>query len=107
MSHLLQRSRAYRSSILMMGFIVIVTVLVSLAPPYVIKWIIDEISSPTRSDGDSASLIWLAVMLAGLYILQALLQMIEGYTAIRIGGRFLGEIRRDMFHALMKQSMRF
>ncbi len=106
-SHLLQRSRAYRSSIMMMGIIVIVTVLVSLAPPYVIKWIIDEISSPTRSDGDSASLIGLAVMLAGLYILQALLQMIEGYTAIRIGGRFLGEIRRDMFHALMKQSMRF
>ncbi|MEJ9221502.1 ABC transporter ATP-binding protein [Paenibacillus glucanolyticus] len=106
-SHLLQRSRAYSASMIVMGIIVILTVLVSLAPPYIIKWIIDGISAPVGTGGVSSHLLWMSGLLAGIYILQALLQMIEGYTAISIGGRFLGELRRDMFHALMKQSMRF
>lgn len=103
-SQLLSRSRKYRRPMLGMGAILLATVLLGLVPPYLTKFIIDEIAAPA---GQFSSLIWLAGGLAGSYLALTLFQMLKGFIAISVGGRFLGEIRRDMFHSLMNQSMRF
>lgn len=94
----------YRRPMLVSALLLALSVLVEVIPPYLIKMIVDEVAKPS---GSASALFALASGLALVQVLSAGMQVIRSYLGVRIGGKLVGEIRRDMFGALMKLSMRF
>jgi len=94
----------YRRPMLAGALLLAVSVLIEALPPYLIKMIVDEV---TKSSGSTAVLFALASSLALVQVISAVMQVIRSYLGVRIGGKLIGEIRRDMFGALMKLSLQF
>ncbi|MGO4546092.1 ABC transporter ATP-binding protein [Paenibacillus sp. 2TAB23] len=94
----------YRSPMLVSALLLVLSVFIEVIPPYLIKMIVDEVAKPS---GSLNVLFALASGLALVQVLSAAMQVIRSYLGVRIGGKLVGAIRRDMFGALMKLSMRF
>lgn len=94
----------YRRLMLCTAALLILSVLFEMVPPYITKLIIDEIAAPT---GQAGNLLWMISGLAFAQLFGTAVLMARGYLSIRIGGKLVGDIRRDMFNALMDQSIRF
>lgn len=94
----------YRRPMLVSALLLVISVFIEVIPPYLIKMIVDEVA---KSTGSMAVLFALASGLALVQVLSAGMQVIRSYLGVRIGGKLIGAIRRDMFGALMKLSMRF
>ncbi|GAB6988083.1 ABC transporter ATP-binding protein [Paenibacillus pini] len=104
LQHMSRYFKPYRHLMLYMAGLLILSVLFDMVPPYMTKMIIDDIATPA---GNHKVLLWLISGLAVAQIVATGLQMSRGYLGIRMGGKLTGDIRRDMFHALMDQSIRF
>ncbi|WP_246096121.1 ABC transporter ATP-binding protein [Paenibacillus sinopodophylli] len=94
----------YRSPMLVCALLLVLSVFIEVIPPYLIKMIVDEVAKPS---GSLNVLFALASGLALVQVLSAAMQVIRSYLGVRIGGKLIGAIRRDMFGALLKLSMRF
>lgn len=94
----------YRRPMLVSALLLAISVFIEVIPPYLIKMIVDEV---TNSSGSTAVLFGLASSLALVQVISAGMQVIRSYLGVRIGGNLIGAVRRDMFGALMKLSMRF
>ncbi|WP_419874688.1 ABC transporter ATP-binding protein [Candidatus Pristimantibacillus sp. PTI5] len=105
---MLRRLAAYctphRGPMLVCALLLVLSVFIEVIPPYLIKMIVDEVAKPS---GSMNTLFALASGLALVQVLSAGMQVIRSYLGVRIGGKLVGAIRRDMFGALMKLSMRF
>ncbi|MWC30414.1 ABC transporter ATP-binding protein [Paenibacillus sp. MMS18-CY102] len=97
--------RPYRKPMMYSGALVLIAISIELVPAYLIKLIIDAVTSP--DEGSRSAIVWLTVGLAVAHVLSSGIQVINNYLGVRIGGQLMGDIRRDMFGALMKLSMRF
>ncbi|CAM2978303.1 ABC transporter ATP-binding protein [Paenibacillus sediminis] len=104
LTRVLRYCRPYQNQMLVMLGILIVSVFVDLAPPYMTSLIIDEVSS---SQGKAEILLWMIVTLALIQVASTGMQILRGFLGIRIGSKLIGDIRKDMFHSLMELSMRF
>ncbi|WP_238404199.1 ABC transporter ATP-binding protein [Paenibacillus paridis] len=94
----------YRSPMLVSALLLVLSVFIEVIPPYLIKMIVDEVAKPS---GSLNMLFALASGLALVQVLSAAMHVVRSYLGVRIGGKLVGAIRRDMFGALMKLSMRF
>lgn len=96
--------KPYKKMLMASAGLLLVSVATGLIPPYISKLLIDEISSPS---GNFQVLIWIIGTLAAVQIVDTGMQVLRSFIGIRMGSHLIGDIRRDMFHALMRLSMRF
>ncbi|WP_167747063.1 ABC transporter ATP-binding protein [Cohnella luojiensis] len=102
-SRLAHYALPYRNQILLSAGVLLLTVALEMAPPYLFKEIIDGGVLPS-SNSKFAGLIGL---LLTVYILQALLAVVRTSISIRIGSQVMSHIRKDMFDKLISLSVRF
>ena len=86
------------SSALLLGSIAL-----ELIPTYLMKLLIDNFTS-----GGSAKVLLTLIAAMGFFHLAGTgLQMARSFIGLRFGGRLMGDIRQDMFAALMRLSMSY
>ncbi|SFI88874.1 ATP-binding cassette, subfamily B [Paenibacillus sp. UNC496MF] len=104
LKRILAYSTPYRKALLGSAILLIASVMLELFPPFLTKLLIDNIVSP------GASFAVLGAAAAGLgliYVVSAGMQMARNYLGTVIGGKLIGDIRRDMFRSLMRLSLRY
>lgn len=85
------------------GLLALAAVL-ELAPPYLTKLIVDDVLATKRL---GPALFWMVAGLAGTRLMLTLMQTLRGYLGVWIGGRLMGDIRRDIYKSLMDLSLGF
>ncbi|MDF2671409.1 MAG: transporter [Paenibacillus sp.] len=101
---LLRYAKPYKLQMVGAALLMIVATLMELVPPYLTKVIVDDVLQP-KSVGEM--LLWLVIGLAGTRVMLTLMQTLRGYIGVWVGGKLMGDIRRDTYHSLMNLSLSF
>lgn len=97
-------TKRFRGLLLVSTSMLIVATVVSLVPPYLTKVILDKVLTP-RHPGNLLLILVLGLLLAT--VLQMILQAIRGYLGVWLGSRIMGQIRKDVYDALMRLSLSY
>jgi ATP-binding cassette subfamily B protein len=93
---------AWRPSLLILSCILVTSVL-GLVPPYLVKRIIDHaIPSGSRSE-----LNWLVAAMIAAPLLSGLIGVWQNYLITVMGQGVMFDLRRNMYNRLLRQSLRF
>jgi len=124
---LLRYGSPYKWQMIVAGFFLILATLVQLVPPYLTKLIVDNVLSAKTANAGSQSgaiaaakafshptlaalgttLLWLVLALLFASFLGMVLQTLRGYLAVWFGSRIMGDIRHDVYQALMGLSLSY
>jgi ATP-binding cassette subfamily B protein len=104
MSRLIGYVKPYRGLLLWTIVLLVLATVVSLVPPYLTKLIVDKVLTPHRFGSD---LLLFVISLLVANVLQMLLQAARGYLGVWLGSRMMGDIRRDVYNALMRLSLSY
>lgn len=104
MKRIIAYAKPYRRQMAAAGVALIAATLVDLAPPYNIKLIVNTVLKPSSFAG---ALVWLVLSLFAASLVRMVLQTVRGYLAVGIGSKMMGDIRRDVYRSLMRQSMAY
>ncbi|MFC7366184.1 MULTISPECIES: ABC transporter ATP-binding protein [Bhargavaea] len=77
--------------------------LLELAFPVAVQWFIDELL-PT---GDWGRIVWVSLLLLGVYLLSTFLQFIVSYLGHKLGVNIETDMRQQLFNHVQRQSFRF
>ncbi|SEJ75120.1 ATP-binding cassette, subfamily B [Bhargavaea ginsengi] len=77
--------------------------LLELAFPVAVQWFIDELL-PT---GDWGRIVWVSLLLLGVYLLSTFLQFIVAYLGHKLGINIETDMRQQLFNHVQRQSFRF
>lgn len=77
--------------------------LLELAFPVAVQWFIDELL-PT---GDWGRIVWVSLLLLGVYLLSTVLQFIVSYLGHKLGINIETDMRQELFNHVQRQSFRF
>ncbi|MCW1927746.1 ABC transporter ATP-binding protein [Bhargavaea beijingensis] len=77
--------------------------LLELAFPVAVQWFIDELL-PT---GDWGRIVWVSLLLLGIYLLSTFLQFIVSYLGHKLGVNIETDMRQQLFDHVQRQSFRF
>ncbi|EMR07077.1 Putative multidrug export ATP-binding/permease protein [Bhargavaea cecembensis DSE10] len=77
--------------------------LLELAFPVAVQWFIDELL-PT---GDWGRIVWISLLLLGVYLLSTFLQFIVSYLGHKLGVNIETDMRQQLFDHVQRQSFRF
>lgn len=84
--------------------LMIASTLMELVPPFLTKVIVDDVLQP-KNVGNV--LLWFVLGLLGSRILLSAMQTLRGYVGVWVGGKLMGDIRKDIYSALMRLSLGF
>ncbi|MEK5060183.1 ABC transporter [Paenibacillus sp. FSL H7-0326] len=101
---MLRYAKPYKGRMIVAGILLVLTTLVELIPPYLTKIMIDDVLKP---DSLSASLLWLVIGLGATMLVTSVMQTVRGLLGVWVGSKLMGDIRKDIYHALMKLSLSF
>ncbi|KZE37054.1 multidrug ABC transporter ATP-binding protein [Bhargavaea cecembensis] len=77
--------------------------LLKLAFPVAVQWFIDELL-PT---GDWGRIVWISLLLLGVYLLSTFLQFVVSYLGHKLGVNIETDMRQQLFDHVQRQSFRF
>ena len=101
---MLRYAKPYRLRMAVAAILLILTTALELIPPYLTKVMIDDVLQPS---GSADLLLPLIVGLGATMLMMALMQAVRGYIGAWVGSKLMGDIRRDIYDALMKLSLAF
>lgn len=101
---LIRYAKPFRNLMILSILLLLAVTGISLVPPYLTKVIVDKVITP-HNFGSMLLILVLSLLLANL--LQAVLQAVRGYLGVWLGSRMMGNIRRDIYDALMKLSLSY
>ncbi|MCG7406150.1 ABC transporter ATP-binding protein/permease [Paenibacillus sp. ACRRX] len=104
LSRMLGYAKTYKKQMTVAASLLVVTTLIELIPPYITKIMVDDVLQPMNLGG---ALLWLVIALASTELVLALGQIVRGFIGVRIGAKLMGEIRTDIYNALMGMSLAF
>ncbi|SDS67056.1 ATP-binding cassette, subfamily B [Paenibacillaceae bacterium GAS479] len=104
MLRMLSYTKPYRKQMVVAAIMLIFTTLIELIPPFLTKKLVDDVLTP--KDLGSA-LLWIVIGLAVTSVVLTLMQTVRGLIGVWIGSKLMGDLRRDVYHSLMKLSLSF
>jgi ATP-binding cassette subfamily B protein len=93
LSRLIRYLGDYKTHLVGIVFLTVLSSLLSLAGPYLIGIAIDKIILT----GDIGGLVRISLLLAGIYIFSALVSMASGWVMAIISQRSLKKLRKELF----------
>jgi len=102
-SRLIRYLGDYKSHLLIIAILTVISSLLALAGPYLIGVAIDE----TILAGDRARLVRISLLLAGTYLFSALISMASGWVMAIISQRSLKKLRKELFEHIQTLSLSF
>lgn len=103
-SRLLSYAKPYKMRMITAALMMMAATLMELIPPYLTKVIVDDVLQPKHI---GHALLWLVIALAATRVVLSLMQTLRGYIGVWIGGKLMGDIRKDTYQALMRLSLSF
>ena len=101
---MLRYAKPYRLRMAIAAVLLILTTVLELIPPYLTKVMIDDV---LQSGGREALLLTVVAGLGATMLMMAIMQAVRGYIGAWVGSKLMGDIRRDIYHSLMKLSLAF
>ncbi|HZG75174.1 MAG TPA: ABC transporter ATP-binding protein, partial [Paenibacillus sp.] len=78
--------------------------LVELVPPYLTKVIIDDV---LRANSPGTTLLLVISALGLTMLLMSAMQTVRGFIGVWVGSKLMGDLRKDVYGALMRLSLAF
>ena len=103
LSRLIRYLGDYKTHLVGIVFLTVLSSLLSLAGPYLIGIAIDKIILT----GDIGGLVRISLLLAGIYIFSALVSMASGWVMAIISQRSLKKLRKELFEHIQTLSLNF
>jgi ATP-binding cassette subfamily B protein len=103
-TRLLSYAKPYRVQMTTAALLMIVATLTELVPPYLTKVIVDDVLQPKNF---GYTLFWFILGMAGTRVMLSAMQTLRGYVGVWVGGKLMGDIRKDIYSSLMRLSLGF
>ncbi|MCZ8512197.1 ABC transporter ATP-binding protein [Paenibacillus filicis] len=103
-ARLLKYAKPYRTQMATAALMLIAATLMELVPPYLTKVIVDDVLQPKNI---GYALLWFVLGLAATRIVLSSMQTLRGYVGVWVGGKLMGDIRKDIYTSLMRLSLGF
>jgi len=101
---MLRYAKPYKLQMAAAGFLLVLTAIVELIPPYLTKIMIDDVLQP----GDMGStLLWVVLGLGATTLVMSVMQTVRGLIGVWVGSKLMGDLRKDIYDALMRLSLAF
>jgi len=99
--------RPYRRTAILAGVVIVVGNALNLAPPLLVRGLIDDAIPTGRATGSAAPLIPYVLGLVLAPLVASLLGLGQQYLSTLIGQGILSDLRNRLFRSLQSQSLRF
>jgi len=96
-------ARPYRGSLIVFTALIVVDALVSVATPVLAGRVINEITS----HGEVRVVVWIAAIIAGLAVFDAILGLINRWYSARIGEGLIFDLRTTVFQHVLRMPIAF
>ncbi|WP_108992135.1 ABC transporter ATP-binding protein [Paenibacillus agaridevorans] len=103
-ARVLHYAKPYKTQMATAAFLLILTTLIELVPPYLTKLIIDDVLQPK---GTGSALLVFVLALGVTTVLMSVMQTIRGFIGIWVGSKVMGDIRNDIYGSLMRLSLAY
>lgn len=103
-ARLLGYAKPYRAQMTAAALLMIAATLAELVPPYLTKVMVDDVLQPKNI---GYALLWFVLGLAGTRVMLSAMQTLRGYVGVWVGGKLMGDIRKDIYSSLMRLSLGF
>ncbi|CAM4419179.1 ABC transporter ATP-binding protein/permease [Paenibacillus alkaliterrae] len=103
-ARMLKYARPYKLQMVGAGFLLVLTTLVELIPPYLTKVIIDDVLQPKNM---GSTLLMVVIGLGVTALMMSVMQTVRGLIGVWVGSKLMGDLRRDIYSALMRLSLAF
>ncbi len=97
----------YRRSAILTGVVIVVSNVLNLAPPLLVRGLIDDAIPAGRVSGSAAPLVPYILGLVFLPLAASLIGLGQQYLSTQIGQGILSDLRNRLFRSLQSQSLRF
>jgi ATP-binding cassette subfamily B protein len=101
---MLSYAKPYKIQMIAAAVMLIFTTLVELIPPFLTKIIVDDVLTPKDM---GSTLLWIVIGLAATSLVVTLMQTVRGIIGVWIGSKLMGDLRHDVYSALMRLSLSF
>lgn len=98
---------AYRGRIAITCVIVVVSAGIGVIPPLLVQRVFDDALFPADGDPSMSLLAWLVGAMAGLYLLSAVLNVVQTWLTSTIGNAVMGDLRVRLFDHLQAMDLGF
>ena len=99
--------RPYRGTALLTGAVILTTGALNLAPPLLVRGLIDDAIPAGRQTGSATPLIPYILGLVFVPLAASLIGLGQQYLSTQIGQGILSDLRNRLFRSLQSQSLRF
>ncbi|WP_207671237.1 ABC transporter ATP-binding protein [Paenibacillus cymbidii] len=101
---MLRYTKPYKLQMTAAAVLLLITTLVELVPPYLTKVLLDDVLQPR---GPVSALFAVVSGLAATLVVLAAMQTVRGLIGVWVGSKLMGDLRRDVYDALMRLSLSF
>jgi ATP-binding cassette subfamily B protein len=101
---MLRYAKPYKLQLALAACMLVGTTLVELVPPYLTKVIIDDV---LQANNPGTSLLLVIAGLGLTMLLMSAMQTVRGYIGVWVGSKLMGDLRKDVYGALMRLSLAF
>lgn len=103
-ARMLKYAKPYKLQMIAAGFLLILTTLVELIPPYLTKVMIDDVLQPKNM---GSTLLMVVIGLGVTALVMSVMQTVRGLIGVWVGSKLMGDLRKDIYSSLMRLSLAF
>jgi ATP-binding cassette subfamily B protein len=104
MLRMLGYAKPFKLQMVAAAIMLIITTLVELIPPYLTKVMLDDVLQPKNT---GSTLLLIVLGLAATSLVMTVMQTVRGLIGVWVGSKLMGDLRRDIYNALMRLSLAF
>ncbi|KXO99452.1 ABC transporter ATP-binding protein [Tsukamurella pseudospumae] len=97
----------YRAQIIITCALVMITAAIGVVPPLLVERVFDDALFPKAGTPSMSLLMWLVLGMIGLYLVAALLNVLQAWFTATIGNRITGDLRVQLFEHLQSMELGF
>ncbi|WP_238590845.1 ABC transporter ATP-binding protein [Paenibacillus beijingensis] len=103
-ARMLRYAKPYKLQMTAAAFLLIMTTVFELIPPYLTKVMIDDVLQPKNM---GSTLLWVVLGLGATSLVMSVMQTLRGLIGVWVGSKLMGDLRNDIYNSLMRLSLAF
>ncbi|XEC93802.1 ABC transporter ATP-binding protein [Paenibacillus tarimensis] len=103
-ARMLRYAKPYKLQMVVAIILLIMTTAVELIPPYLTKVLIDDVLQPNNM---GSALLMVVLGLGATSLVMSVMQTVRGLIGVWVGSKLMGDLRKDIYNALMRLSLAF
>jgi ATP-binding cassette subfamily B protein len=104
---ILRFARPYRTWLIVFLALILADAVLAVANPLILKKIIDDGVAPGKAHGDPGLVVRLALLVAGIAVIDAFIALIQRWYSARIGEGLIYEMRSQVFDHVQRMPLAF